>query len=266
MAIGDAAAAAGMNIVDGATTEARNIDTEINRTRDYIADGAGATSGNVYSKAVKRDANGRIRFSTGVDADQGATKWYVDTTLADAIDGIDVTWEALTGKPSSFPSSWSQVADKPTLVSLGYFNDRLAPGASSPIYVRGDVVTNSYVAMYRNGDGRVGISPSARRFKKNIVSRPYTLDDALAIDVVNYQLRADVYGSTDAPVEVGVIAEQLIDAGLGEFVVYDEDGDPLSVHYERIALVALGALRDVSDALDVLADRIEQMEAHNAGD
>ena len=37
MAIGDDAVAAGMSIVDGATTDANTIDTEINRSRDYIA-------------------------------------------------------------------------------------------------------------------------------------------------------------------------------------------------------------------------------------
>lgn len=37
MAIGDDAAAAGMAIVNGATTQAKDIDTEINRTRDYVA-------------------------------------------------------------------------------------------------------------------------------------------------------------------------------------------------------------------------------------
>lgn len=37
MAIGDDAAAAGMALVDGATTDANTIDTELNRTRDYIA-------------------------------------------------------------------------------------------------------------------------------------------------------------------------------------------------------------------------------------
>ena len=37
MAIGDAAVAAGMAIVNGATTPANTLDTEINLTRDYVA-------------------------------------------------------------------------------------------------------------------------------------------------------------------------------------------------------------------------------------
>ena len=37
MAIGDDAAAAGMALVNGALVPARDIDDEINRTRDYIA-------------------------------------------------------------------------------------------------------------------------------------------------------------------------------------------------------------------------------------
>lgn len=78
MAIGDDAAAAGMLLVDGATTNANTIDTEFNRTRDYIAQGMGATDAATPSKVVKRDAAGRFKAadpSAGADV---ATKSYAD--------------------------------------------------------------------------------------------------------------------------------------------------------------------------------------------
>jgi hypothetical protein len=115
-------------------------------------------------------------------------------------------------------------------------------------------VTSSYAAMYRNGDGRVGITPSARRFKKDITDHRYTVEDARRVRVRDYRLREEVFGSDDAPVEVGVIAEELIDAGLGEFVAFGEDGRPATVHYERLALVAIGAVQE-------LASRVEALES-----
>lgn len=78
MAIGDDAAAAGMSLVDGATTNANTIDTEFNRTRDYIAQGMGATDAATPTKVVKRDAAGRFKAadpSAGADV---ATKSYAD--------------------------------------------------------------------------------------------------------------------------------------------------------------------------------------------
>ena len=233
MATGDDALAEGMELVDGASL-ANTLDTEDNKSRDYIAQ---------FFRAAKA---------------------YVDQKVG----AISLTWGAITGKPSRFATTWSLVDDKPSLVSLGYFNDRLAPGANQPIYVQGNVVSSSYVAMYRNGDGRVGISPSALRFKKFITDHPYTLDDACAVRPVNYHLKAEVYGNADAPAEIGVIAEDLIEAGLGEFVAYDDAGEPLSVHYERLALVALGALREVSHRLarmerpKRISGTIRWMDAH----
>lgn len=224
---GTEAAAAGMDVLDG-TEDRRQGWLAINKARDYIAQ----------------------KFT--------AAKAYTDTKVG----AISLAWENITGKPNTFPSTWGTVSGKPDLVSLGYFNERLAYGASQPIYSAGGPVTSSYVAMYRNGDGRVGISPSARRFKKDITAHPYTLEQLAAIRVVSYRLKASLYGEgwQDAPVEVGVIAEELLDAGLGEFVAF-QDGEPISVHYERLALVAISALQDLATEVDLLAQRIAALEA-----
>lgn len=223
---GTEAAAAGLDVLDG-TEDRRQGWLAINKARDYIAQ----------------------KFA--------AAKAYTDAKFA----AISLAWENITGKPSTFPSTWTQVSGKPDLVSLGYLNERIAYGASIPIYSAGGPVTNSYVAMYRNGDGRVGISPSALRFKKEITPHPYTLEQLAAIRVVSYRLKASVYGEgwEDAPVEVGVIAEELLDSGLGEFVAF-QDGEPISVHYERLALVAIGALQEFAVEFDLLAQRVAALE------
>lgn len=199
------------------------------------------------------------------------------------------SYDSLTGKPSSFPTTWGQVSGRPEIgtgdlakpnavpvyngtsqlttaePTLGghaanktYCDRKVGAGGGT---ITGTlfmpnlaVVTSSYVAMYRNGDGRVGITPSAAKFKKNVTPKQYTLEQLRAVQVVNYQLRASVYGSGDAPTDVGVIAEHLIAAGMPEFVVFDDQGDPLSVHYERLALIALSIIPE-------LAARIETLEA-----
>ncbi|KZE91174.1 tail fiber domain-containing protein [Microbacterium sp. TNHR37B] len=81
MAIGDAAAAAGMAVVDGATTQANTIDTLINQTRDYLAGPYQATSDRLANRHVKRDAFGRARFGPPSDDYDAANKWYVDALI-----------------------------------------------------------------------------------------------------------------------------------------------------------------------------------------
>lgn len=67
--------------------------------------------------------------------------------------------------------------------------------------------------------------------------------------------------------EVGLIAEQVLAAGLGWAVVYDEDGEVEGLHYERVALALIPAVqRLIADRdqartyLEALAARVAALE------
>ncbi|MBN9207284.1 MAG: tail fiber domain-containing protein [Microbacterium ginsengisoli] len=262
MANGDAAVAAGMDVVSGSADRRLGYD-EINKTRDYIAQrtstvtpvtkgGTGATTAagaRTNLGLVETAITALNTIARATSGNQIEFRW-TGTRIVIKVDSTDVGSVAITSDIDYLSSLLGGKLDK----AGGTLSGDLYLGSAS-------AVTSSYVAMYRNGDGRVGISPSARRFKKNITDRAYTLEDLLRIRVVSYQLRASVYGSVDAPTDIGVIAEELEAAGFDEFVAYDEHGDPLSVHYERLALVAIGALQDLAHQLDGLAARLDALEA-----
>lgn len=263
---GTAAFAAGLDILDG-TEKKRNGWLAINKTRDYIVEriaavfqevwsiakgGTGATTqagalqnlgalpraevfdgtGSVFNKVPRYDGQGRLICAAPQADNHAAPLGWLNQVFA------------------SYIPRWGGTIDQGTLV-IG--------GAGQLSITNATQVTNGFAALYRNADGRVGISPSARRFKKDIKPHTYTLEQLRAVRVVSYRLKASVYGDgwEDAPVDVGVIAEELIDAGLAEFVVFDDEGQPLSVHYERLALVAIGALQDLADRVDRLEQKIE---------
>lgn len=250
---GTTAAQNDIPVMDG-TEDRRNGWLAINKARDYIA----------------------LKSNAALVAAVAQAKAYCDAKF----NAISLTWGAITGKPSTFPPSThthSAISDPGSGAYLRWTGTQWLAnalfGIGAPLEVAmtatiggnltlntAQPVTSGYVAMYRNGDGRVGISPSARKFKKDITDRTYTLDDLNKIRVVSYRLRSWVFGDGDAPVDVGVIAEELIDAGLSEFVVFDEDGAPLSVHYERLALVAIGALQELSHGVELLAQRLDALE------
>lgn len=117
-------------------------------------------------------------------------------------------------------------------------------------YARNNSVTTSYVAAYINSDGKFLATASSRKFKRDIVT--YSGGDWRKIRAVTFRLRSawilDGLAGGDGskvPREVGVIAEELDALGYTELVVYDRDGSPWSVHYERIGVVALAASQEL---------------------
>lgn len=270
--VGDLAAAAGMTLVSG-SLPANQIDAAINQALDYIAQFAAGI------RAITAGGTG-ANTPEGARTNLGFPAW---TPLIEAgtlvSRGPDGRFAVDLATVSTHPARWDQVqslvqALADTMDTLagtvgGKRNTNDGSFGSTPIYTphgRANPVSTSYVAAYLNNDGRIGASPSAARFKKNITPKVYTLADAAELGrlVVNYRLRASLYGSTDAPVEVGVLAEALIAAGFGEFVHYDADGQPFSVAYERLALVALGALTELTGELDLIAERLAALEGRQA--
>lgn len=118
-------------------------------------------------------------------------------------------------------------------------------------------VVSGYFGLWVNSDGRIGISSSARRYKQNITPKLYSLAQISLIQVVSYRLISAVELLGDAArIEMGVIAEQLIEAGLSEFVAFNPDGTPETVSYERLALVALSGVQQLIATVTDLEKRL----------
>ena len=57
----------------------------------------------------------------------------------------------------------------------------------------------------------------------------------------------------------GVVAEDLDAAGLGMFVVYNEDGSPESVMYDRLGVALVPAVKALRDRVNELEDKIGEL-------
>ncbi|WP_396659508.1 tail fiber domain-containing protein [Microbacterium sp.] len=248
MAIGDDAASAGMDLVSGATA-ANTLDTEINKSRDYIAQrtneiqpvakgGTGATDaagalanlgavaaadvydgGSVANKIAKYDGSGRLICATPAAANQAAPKVYVDQRVSKSGDTISGNLVIVDGH----------------------------------LYVPDSVLASSgYTVAYINGDGRLARGASSRRYKKNIKAAPRdAFGRVLDLRPVTFQWRNNIDVSEHT--EFGLIAEDVAEI-LPWMVVPDKEGRPDSVLYERLALALLPIVRDLSE-------RVAQLEA-----
>lgn len=274
---GTAAAAAGLDVMDG-DEDRRDGWLAINKTRDYIVQRIAALLDTIWPVAkggTGATTPAQARTNLGIP----------EIAPPNTAEGNKLPVYNVGGQLTSFPPTLGahvatkayvdgsvppappqQLTDGGTFLradgkNLGTTGDLFASGTAilgilSP-------VTQGWRQMYINGDGRVGTAASARRYKKEIQDHAYTLADLLAIRVRQYRLNAELYGSDAAPIEIGVIAEELVDAGLSEYVYFDEDDEPTSVHYERLALVAIGALQDLAVQHAELAARVDELVARN---
>lgn len=263
MATGDAAAADGMLTVSATAKAGLGYD-EINRTRDYIAArhielrpiAYGGTAGstpaeargnlgipeptasNVPDSLVMRNGAGQASIATPTSGTHISTKGYVD----------------------------SRVDSERT-----YVDNRLSasPASVQPIYTvhgRANPVTTGYVAAYINNDGRLGVTPSARRFKTEIEDWQPDVGALDRIRLVCFKYREALQNiGTAAPLQHGLIAEELLDAGLDWLVVFDDIGRPFTVAYERISLLLIAGYQAQALAIDDLIERVRALEGRRRG-
>ncbi len=105
------------------------------------------------------------------------------------------------------------------------------------------------ICVNSNGELKIDQSSvSSQRFKENIQTYNKGLNEVLNLNPVSYSYIADsthkVYG--------GLIAEQVAEQGLEEFVIRDEDGEVHSVQYGQMIALLINAIKTLKAEIDSL--------------
>jgi hypothetical protein len=126
------------------------------------------------------------------------------------------------------------------IYSLGTYNNTTASGA------------NMHIAL----DGHMFRSTSSIKYKTDIQDTTHGLDKVMELRSVTYKGIND--GDT---VFGGLIAEEVHEAGLTEFVQYAEDGSPDALAYGQMVSLAFKAIQEQQTIINDLKTRIETLEA-----
>lgn len=121
--------------------------------------------------------------------------------------------------------------------------------------------STSVTTLGVDANGLVRTSSSSRKYKENIQSYGKGLEDVLRLNPVtfNYINDEEEYNPTLG----GLIAEDVHDAGLGEFVVYGNDGtEPESVNYGNMVALMANAIRELKEENDSLRSEITAIKEH----
>ena len=105
------------------------------------------------------------------------------------------------------------------------------------------------------GNGTIGTAQSIREVKTNI----YDADEFISVDALRqvkwqiFMMKDDVNQHLDdAQPMVGMIADDLDDAGLGFFCEYDGDGSLVGINYPMLGVAALRLAQAAMDEVDRL--------------
>lgn len=173
--------------------------------------------------------------------------------LGERVSAVEKDFESLTTEQSQADAGESNAVVVPAHGGTGVRNvcgNPLSLTPRQPVYCLDDGMlgvdcSSAYsVANATDADGFVSVD-ALRRVKWRV----YWLKDDL-------NLKLD-----DAQPVVGLIAEDLDDAGLGFFCEYDADGNPMGVDYPKLSVAALRLAQEAMSEVDNLKAEVSRLSS-----
>jgi hypothetical protein len=115
--------------------------------------------------------------------------------------------------------------------------------------------TGTGANMYIQSDGAFYRSTSSRRYKNTIKDATHGLAELLKLRSVTYK------GNNDGDVILGgLIAEEVHDAGLTEFVQYNDDDEPDALSYGNMVSLCIKAIQEQQEQIKTLEAKVKTLE------
>jgi hypothetical protein len=161
------------------------------------------------------------------------------------IAGVRLRIKGSTATNASYSISCVNSADTNTFFILNDGAFSTGQAANSPY----NLTTGSAANVFVDSSGFLYRSTSSLRYKSDIGDAEHGLSDVLKLRSVTYKAKNS--GDT---VFGGLIAEEVHDAGLTEFVAYDKEGRPDALHYGNMVALLVKAVQE-------LTARVAELEA-----
>ena len=113
--------------------------------------------------------------------------------------------------------------------------------------------SSSGTTVVADSNGKLWKSSSSRRYKTNIEQLDADTDAVLQLRPVRFQWK------TTGQNDIGLIAEE-VEQQLNDLVIYDNEGRPDAVKYDRVSLYLLAVVKDLKAENESLRQRLTSLE------
>jgi hypothetical protein len=113
---------------------------------------------------------------------------------------------------------------------------------------------SSATQVHVDGNGKLWKYSSSRRYKENIRKLNAEPDHILQLKPVRFEWK------TTGGEDIGLIAED-VENVIPDLVIYDGEGRPDGVKYDKIAIYLLGVVKNLKTENEELKKRIEALES-----
>jgi len=140
---------------------------------------------------------------------------------------------------------------------------QLQLGAGAELFLKANGTTTSAANTYISGSGANVVLyqvSSSIRYKVDVEDHHVDQDALLSIVPKSWRDKAEAEAHPDTTSRyVGFIAEELDALGLSEFVVYNPDGTPESVAYDRLTVGLLDVVKTQQQQIAWLTEKVAQL-------
>lgn len=216
---------------------------------------------------ICRESDGEpvVYFAQMLDGKIGA---LIEATGQCWIEGVPLTMQStgttwVEGRPLMLTApSGSVTVDGAGGVIVQCHGNQLQLGLDASNTFIGHVTTSSAANARLESTGQLLRVTSSRRYKANIEAAAIDTEAVLSVQGRTWQDKAELEAEGEtARRHIGYIAEELHDAGLGEFVEYDDQGRPDAVQYDRMSVALLAVVRQQSEQIAALTARVDTLES-----
>tara|TARA_B100001248_G_scaffold249058_1_gene221911 strand:- start:603 stop:1292 length:690 start_codon:yes stop_codon:yes gene_type:complete len=136
--------------------------------------------------------------------------------------------------------------------------ERMRLGATGSLNVAGvyNDTTSGSANVNVVSDGHIRRSTSSKRYKNTITDATHGLTKLLSLRSVTFKGNND--GDT---IFGGLIAEEVHEAGLTEFVQYDDDNKPDALAYGNMVSLCIKAIQELSAKVETLEAKVTALES-----